>query len=378
MRRQIRVQTVLALAVVLAIAAGLVVDGVKSVSASSGNAGLKSVTVATITGSSSSAALFLAMEEGYFRDVGIDLKLQEFKAGAEMIPPVSTGQIDAGLGGLSAGLFNAINDGLPIKLVADGAMSVDPGYVGLLVRKKLVDSGRFRSLRDLKGMTVAIPAAGSSPQVQLDAFLRKAGLTLRDVQVEQVGFADQIVALRNGAIDAGITLEPSMSTGVSQGVATRVAGSQTVLPGQHQAAVFFGPTLLRDDRELGNRFVAAYLRGVRAYLSGLKDGRVADTPAGQRIAEVLAKHTAIKDPKRYMGMALQGVLADGQIPDAAVQRDVDFWTRQGLIRKRTDVPATFDRAFATAAAKAGAGGGDPQKTGGPTAAVPTEQTEDDR
>ena len=44
------------------------------------------------------AAIFIAMEKGYFRDEGIEIELQEFATSALMIPPLATGQLDIATG----------------------------------------------------------------------------------------------------------------------------------------------------------------------------------------------------------------------------------------------------------------------------------------
>ena len=63
-----------------------------------------------------------------------------------MVAPLGTGQLDAGAGSASAGLYNAVARGIKIKIVADKASSA-PGYgaTKILVRK---DRGRQRTLQD--------------------------------------------------------------------------------------------------------------------------------------------------------------------------------------------------------------------------------------
>src|SRR5215211_3373986 len=98
------------------------------------------------------AGFFVAIDQGYFREQGIDLDLTPFDSAARMVPSLGTGQLDVGDGSHSAGLYNAVARGIGIKIVADAA-SGPPGYpvVSLLFRRDLVDSGQVRGPGDLRG-----------------------------------------------------------------------------------------------------------------------------------------------------------------------------------------------------------------------------------
>ena len=78
-----------------------------------------------------------------------------------MVAPLGTGDLDAGGGAVSVGLYNAVKRGVGLKVVAD-KVHYGPGYgfASLLVRKELVESGKFKSYADLKGLRVAISGVG--------------------------------------------------------------------------------------------------------------------------------------------------------------------------------------------------------------------------
>jgi NitT/TauT family transport system substrate-binding protein len=101
------------------------------------------------TGSTSDAPIYIADQLGYFRGERLDVKVVNFRSAADMVAPLGAGQIEAGAGSASAGLYNAVARGIRIKIVADKASS-PPGYGGtkILVRKDHVASGRYRSLAD--------------------------------------------------------------------------------------------------------------------------------------------------------------------------------------------------------------------------------------
>ena len=69
------------------------------------------------TSSTSDAPIFIADQKGYFRDEGLDVKVTNFRSAADMVAPLGAGQIEAGAGSASAGLYNAVARGIKIKIV---------------------------------------------------------------------------------------------------------------------------------------------------------------------------------------------------------------------------------------------------------------------
>src|SRR5215831_10723340 len=134
----------------------------------SGSLPAQEVNVGT-TGSSSDAPFFIADKKGYFADEGLKVKLIRFDSASKMVPSLGTGELDVGGGATSAGLYNAAKRGVSIKIVADKARSAKGyGFQSVLVRKDLFESGKVRSLKDFKGLKVAISAPGNSENALID------------------------------------------------------------------------------------------------------------------------------------------------------------------------------------------------------------------
>jgi NitT/TauT family transport system substrate-binding protein len=71
----------------------------------------------------SDAPIYIADKKGYFREEGLEAKVTNFRSAADMVAPLGIGQLDAGAGSASAGLYNAMLQGIKIKIVADKASS---------------------------------------------------------------------------------------------------------------------------------------------------------------------------------------------------------------------------------------------------------------
>lgn len=140
-------------------------------------------------GVNSDAAFYLGLERGYYRERGIDPKLERSASVPQMMAPLSTAETQVAGGCISPGLFNAIVRGLPVKIVAPRARAV-PGFdnTALLVRTDLAE--KFRRPADLKGLKIAINARGSPFEYVLRKAMEAEGLSLKDVEVVYMPFSD--------------------------------------------------------------------------------------------------------------------------------------------------------------------------------------------
>jgi NitT/TauT family transport system substrate-binding protein len=173
-----------------------------------------------IVGAASDIVPYLAEKKGFLHEEGLHADIINFDSGAKMVAPLGAGQLDVGSGAWSAGLFNAVDRGIGIKIVADKATNQAPyDYRVVIVRTALADS--IKSFADLKGRKIGITAAGAADNSSLAAALATAGLTVKDVDREYMGFSAQLVALTNGGIDAAFSVEPDATVAVHKGIAVK-------------------------------------------------------------------------------------------------------------------------------------------------------------
>jgi NitT/TauT family transport system substrate-binding protein len=298
----------------------------------------------------SDSGYYIADKKGYFRAEGIKVSLVPFNSAAQMMAPLGTGDLDVGGGTVSAGLYNAVARGIDVKIVADeGSIKPGYGYSALMVRKDLVDSKRYTTFKDLKGMKVAIAAPGTGTASALNEALKKGGLSYGDVQVTYIAFPDHILAYRNKAIDASITNEPTMTLAIDEKVAVRAAGNDVTYPDQQTAVVFYSGNFAAKRRDVAERFMRAYIRGIRDYNDALKDGRFAGPTADEVIA-ILTESTSVKDAALYRRITPSAVNPDGAVNMNSLRKDLAFFREQKLVEaKDASVDAVVDNSFVTAA-----------------------------
>src|SRR5258708_4914397 len=187
----------------------------------------------------SDAGFFVAEAKGYFKAAGIEVTFLPFTSASAMIPPLASGDLDVGSGAVSAGHYNANERQIPLKIVADKASNTrDYSFQSIVVRSSLIESGKFKSFADLKGLKFAIPAPASvGEQSILNEALKLGGLGWNDCERAFLGINEQVAAFKNGGLDASVTSEPLISIMAKQGLTKRFSTRGRLYPNPHPAPV---------------------------------------------------------------------------------------------------------------------------------------------
>ena len=293
-----------------------------------------------VVGSTSDAGIYIAQERGYFREQGIELELSQFQTGPQMVPPLASGQLDVGGGAPSAGLVNALTRDIPIRIVADkGSTPPGFGYLGVLVRKDLADSGAF-GCSSFKGSRVGLAGEGITTDPALDRLLHTCGLSLADIEVVLLGYPDMPSALRNAALEAGWMLEPGLSRAAAEGVGVIFKRNDEFYPNQQVAVLMYGPQFIANQREVGQRFMVAYIKGVRDHWEAFTR-----SVNKAEIIEILTRTTAVKDPVLLERTTPPGLNPDGYINIQGFGDDIAWWANKGHLPAPVDPTLIVDHSF---------------------------------
>jgi len=296
------------------------------------------------TGLIGAAAIFDALEKGYFRDEGLEVELVPFRGTSEQTAPLATGEIAFASVGLDPSFFNAVERGIPFKIVGHVAIINPRDTSGSwMVRTDLVDSGRYKEPSDLKGMRVGISALGSFTQVMAERVLAKGGLTVDDVELTALNFPDMPAAFANRAIDTAFVVEPFVSVAEGQGSAKTVMPSgQFFFPGTPVLILAMSPVFAEQQPEAARRFLVGYLRGARDYYRTF----MKNEGGRDEFDAILSKYTPIKDPALFTRMATHDMEPNG-VMDATVMNEVqDYFIRYGTQQQKVDLSKVFDSSYA--------------------------------
>ena len=301
-----------------------------------------------LTSSASDAPFYIADARGYFEDAGITPEFSTFDSAAQMIAPLGGGQLDVGAGAPSAGFYNALTRELGFRIVADkGSMPEGYGYMPLLVRTDLYDSGEVTSPEDFAGLTVAEPAQGTATAATLATILESAGIAYDEVSHEFIGFSEHLTAFQNEAIDASLTTEPSATLIEDQGLAVRIGTPPDWYDNQQLAVILYGEQFIARDDPAGVCTMIAYLRGARDYVAALEDGSVSGEGA-EEITQIVTAATWL-DPELYRQITPNWVDPDGRVNTDSIEQDYQFFKEVGLLEGDVDLTQVVDTSFAEAA-----------------------------
>jgi NitT/TauT family transport system substrate-binding protein len=301
--------------------------------------------------SMSDVPFFLAIDNGYFKDEGIDAQLELSPSLANQVAPLSIGELDVASGAISAGVYNAVDRGIPIKIVADkGRNAPQYGFNAIMVRKDLYDSGKVKSLADLKGGTIAMIGVGSSDLSVMNEAMKSVGLTYDDIKVTQLALPNHLVAMKNKAMEWTLTPDPFATKMVEEGVAVKLATVDRFYPNAQQTVLIYGSRFIQDRPDVAQRFMNAYVRGIRAYVDGLADGRIAGPNADQVIASLI-KHGREKDAALLRKIVPVWIDPNGQLSVASVEKDFQFLAAKGFIKGPVTPAELIDNTFVAAANK---------------------------
>jgi NitT/TauT family transport system substrate-binding protein len=297
-------------------------------------------------------ALFIGIDQGYFAAEGLDVKPVFFRSGAELVPALSTGQIDVATTSPGAALFNAMALGVNATIVADywasgkDVPSGDSAYI--MVRKDLAPYGTFKP-KDAKGLTVAVTAHGQMTELFADAYLASVGVSPTNVNMVDMPLPDMNAALQNHAVDIASTIDPYATMLVNQGAAVKVINISALMPGYVQAVMMYGQRMGKTERPLGERFLRAFSKAnmyLRTHLT---------TPAGRvAVAQIYQKYIPIDDPALYQKIGLAvgpeklDVVVEGKY---ALRWQMDQYVKQGLVTTAPNLKNFVDNSFAEAVSK---------------------------
>ncbi len=286
--------------------------------------------------------LFIADREGFFAQVGLKIEWVPFLGGADNMPVLIQGGLDVGAGAASAAFLNAVGQGARVRIVADKG-HVEPGFkeISLVVRKNL-KGGAPPSLADLKGRKIGVNATASVVHYILSRSLARANLTLADVEIVRLPFPAMVTALQQGALDAAVLGEPYVTQSIELGAAALLLPAGEVIPGEPIAFLFYGRNLLDRTPEVGRRFMAGYLRGVRQYVTG---------PTNRNVA-IIADATRV-EPALIRKGGWFPIYPDARINVNALRRFQDWLYQQEFIDVRQPASLLVDESFLTSAAGQG-------------------------
>ena len=289
--------------------------------------------------------VFAAKEKGWFEEEGIDVDIKMFQNSTrDILPLIANNTLDAGKGGLNAGYFNGILQGLKMKLV--GSEGTNFNAFSILISKKLY-SGTIEGLtaEHIKGQTFAIPMKGYPQEITIERFLNKYGLTWADVNMVTMSWANMFAGLSNGTLFGAAQAEPFRTMAIKNNDVLEMEKAQTLTPDQQGGALFFSENFCKNEKA-ATAFMVGFIKGTR-YTKDWENGNGNDT----EVFAILQKYTAIKDISEVKGLDLGLKDPDAGLNVKGIMEDLKWYKEKGYIPAIPAQDEIVDLRFVKAALK---------------------------
>ena len=291
--------------------------------------------------------LLIADQKGYFREVGLDARIQRFDSGPLVRRALQAGDLDLAYIGMPP-VYHANADGANIKVIA----KVNYGQAALITR---IDSP-LQQLSDLKGKRIAGVRRDSGMDVLLRAFILtdQAGLDPdRDVKIIHMHTDMMDASVDRGVVDAAFTWEPFVSQAVLTQHARILLDVNQVFPHYPWYVIVAPEHSRKQKRVLLLKALKAHMRAVDFLNSDEDAGSdiIIKTFGLDRVISSLGHafpaHEVVREARQRLGWQYDFASGDRKF----LQRLMDYSYELGIINKKLNVNEIIDRSFLEQAKK---------------------------
>jgi NitT/TauT family transport system substrate-binding protein len=282
--------------------------------------------------------IFIAEEEGYFKEQGLEVEYVTFTTASDTssIALLQSRELDVAGQGPSSGVFNAVAASPDLKIVADrGYLKADGcAPLAMLAKTEWAAQNPTLTLESIKGKRMSIDPKNFSAWM-FEKVLDPAGISLADIETGDIKTPELMAAVETGAVDFITTGEPWITRIADTGKMVVWQEYQKIVPDMQVGFMMFGPSITVDDRELGRKFLVAYLKGVRQFNRGKTDRNV----------EIIAKYTKL-DPELLRRVCWTAIHGSGEINLNALLEFQDWGVENGWVGAPVTGEQLWDPEFA--------------------------------
>lgn len=274
--------------------------------------------------------ILIADAYGYFRDAGLDLTLSDPVLPVRPLPYVVGRSTEISVSHLPEVVL-AQQKGDPVIAVGSVVPETTAAFIWL-------PEAKIDGIADLEGKTIAIPGLPFQERF-LQNLLARAGLTLADVKIEDVGY-DLVPALTRGRADAifGGSWNVEGAELRAQGLRPVITRLQSLgVPSYEELVLIVRPDRLAKDPESIRDFIAAMDRGTA---EALRDPEVAAEIVAYEEGKSLSPET-----KAEFEATLPLLSESGQMSEEKASQLVDWMYEQDMIKRKPSASELFTNEY---------------------------------
>jgi NitT/TauT family transport system substrate-binding protein len=263
------------------------------------------------------AYFYVALEKGYYKAEGLEVKILRGQGSADAIKKVAAGTAQVGFADAGSLVLARANDGVPVKLVS--IVYASPPHAIFA----LADSG-IKTAKDLEGRTVADSPFSAMPVI-FNAYAQAAGIDRTKVKWISAESSSLPSLLSTGRVDAigQFTVgEPLLAAAAHPKGLVRLAYKDPGLDYYGNGIVATEQTI-RDKPDTLKGFVRATLKGMRdAFANPAEAGAILNKHHKQISPEVAKGETEL-----VRELAVVPAQELGVIEPARIQRTIEIMSR---------------------------------------------------
>src|ERR671918_2594126 len=141
------------------------------------------------------AAMFVAMEKGFFKAEGLELETVPMAGGAVIVQGVTSGDLQFGWSNVIS-LYQAHVEGFDFKLIAGGATNVKAKNESHAIQ--VLKSSSIKAAKDLEGKTIAVNTLNNIVHLMAMAWIDRGGGGSRKKKIVGLPFSQKGTAPGGG------------------------------------------------------------------------------------------------------------------------------------------------------------------------------------
>lgn len=169
-----------------------------------------SIQLGALSGDLHHLPLFVALENDYYVDEGIDIQRDDvvwFQNGNNAMIAFESGNLDVSYLGLAPAMAHKLSQNAPIKVIS----GVNVNGSAIVVR----EDSSINDIADLEGKTIAVPSLNNMQDFILQIALNNSGININDVNRMPLSVGNMQSMLDEGEIDGFVAWEPHNARAVS-------------------------------------------------------------------------------------------------------------------------------------------------------------------
>ncbi|HUK58913.1 MAG TPA: ABC transporter substrate-binding protein [Stellaceae bacterium] len=289
----------------------------------------------------------IGVARGYFKAEGIDVEMDYFDSAQPIAVGVASGATDFGVAGLSASFYTLASHGELRLIASSGGEHAGFHNLAYLVSPKAYEAG-VTSPKDFAGHTVAITQLGTSLHYSIARAAEKFGYPLSAVTVRPLQSNTNVIAALGGStVDAAVMPGSPSLAALAKGSAKLAGWVSDVAPDFSTGSALFTRTEIANGKgDLVKRFLVAYRHGLRDFHNAFvaKDGTETQGPEAPAVLKIMSDFTGL--PPEQLTKAIPYVDGEGRISTADVERQIDWYKSQNLLKGEVKADALIDGRYA--------------------------------